>query len=99
MRNSAFSRHLPVLCLFSLILAGTACKPDTANTNSETNSNSSTVSNVNSTSNANSTASAAKTGDAIDVREPDSYKAKLTLKLESVGTQQTLSLPPVTADV
>jgi hypothetical protein len=98
MRNFAFCRHLPVLCLFSLVLAGAACRPDTENTNSITNSNYSTVSNVNSNSNANSTATTI-TGDAIDVREPDSYKAKLTLKLESVSTQQTLSLPPLTADV
>ena len=96
MRNFAFCRHLPVLCLFSLILAGAACRPDTANSNLGTNSNSSTISNINSNSNANSTAT---TSNAIDVHEPDSYKAKLTLKLESVGTQQAISLPPLTADV
>jgi hypothetical protein len=46
-----------------------------------------------------STTTTTTTGSAIDTREPASYKAKLTLKLESVGGQQTVSLPPLTADV
>jgi len=96
MRISAFFRHTPAFFLISIAIAGAACQPATSNTNTTTvNTNTTTVSNLNT----NSTVSTTTTGSAIDTREPTSYKAKLTLRLESVGGSQTVSLPPLTANV
>jgi hypothetical protein len=97
MRISAFIRHTPAFFLLSIVMAGTACQPAATNTNVTTvNTNTTTASNLNTNSTVSTTTT---TSSAIDTREPASYKAKLTLKLESVGGQQTVSLPPLTADV
>jgi hypothetical protein len=98
MRITAFTRHTPAFLLLSIAITGAACQPAATNTNTTTvNTNTTPVSNLNSNSTASTTTTT--TGSAIDTREPESYKAKLTLKLESVGGQQTVSLPPLTADV
>jgi hypothetical protein len=99
MRISAFNGRMPAVFVLSLALAGTACQTttttDTANINSNT-STTSTVSNFN--AGTSSTTTTTTTGDIIDTREPDRYRANLSLKFESVG-QQAMTLPPLTAEV
>src|SRR6266496_3239613 len=97
MRNIAASSYLPTLLLSALTLAGSSCVPADSNSNTSTNVNSTSSSGTN--SNSNSALSSNSSSEAIDVREPDAYKAKLSLSLESVGSQQTLSLPTVSAEV
>lgn len=98
MRISAFNGRMPALFFLSFALAGTACQTtttttDTANINSNT-STTSTVSNFNTATSSTPT----NTGDTIEAREPDRYRANLSLKFESVG-QQAMALPPLTAEV
>jgi hypothetical protein len=74
------------------VIAGAACQTAT-NTNTNTG-------NVNATPAANvNAASSTSSGPGIEAREPDKYQAKLTVKAQTTGTGQNLSIPALTADV
>jgi hypothetical protein len=98
MHISALSRPFsPALVLFSFALVGVGCQTTTTTTNTNTTT---TVVNTNSALsnlNANTSTSPSTTG-SIDTREPESYNARLTVKIESQGSQP-LTLPALTATV
>jgi len=83
---------------FSFLIFG--CGPQPSGTsvnlaNSGTNSNNS-FANIANTNSANSnTASSAVT----EVKEPDQYQATVTIKLETIGGQQNVAMPTLTANV
>ncbi|MBV9211176.1 MAG: hypothetical protein JOZ52_11130 [Acidobacteria bacterium] len=76
-----------------LALLGTACVQGT-NTNTGTN-----TANVNATPAASVGASPATTGTTIEAREPDKYQARLTLTLQTSGSNNNLSLPTFSSEV
>lgn len=75
-----------------------SCQPPVNNSNTvsvNSNTNSSMNSNVNSTMNsANSNAASA----SVDTKEPEQYQAKIALKFEATGNQQT-ALPTLSANI
>lgn len=83
-----------LICLVvtaALIVVGSACQPAT---NTNTNANMSV--NTNSTP-ANANLSAATRG--IATREPERYRATLTLSAETEGGQKTIGIPTLSAEV
>jgi hypothetical protein len=96
MRISAV--QIPALLLaLSILVAITACQQGPATNTNSINSNAAAtpVSNLNS----NTTSSSSPTSGSIDTTEPEAYTADLTLKVQSVGGQQNLTSPAITAKV
>ena len=77
----------------AVIVLFTACQPPAGNTNvASTNANiSNTLSN---STNTNSAASS-----TVDAKEPDQYQATVKLQLVAVGDTQTMTVPPIVANV
>src|SRR6188768_1069917 len=76
-------------------LIGCGAQPGVTNanlTNSNANRSNTMTSNA---MNSNSTMSSA----VVETKEPEQYQAKVTLKLEAIGAQQTTALPTLTATV
>jgi hypothetical protein len=81
--------------LLSLVLVGSACQQQPANTtNTGTNTNTTNINTAN-TSNANT--GTTSTGATIDTREPDQYSATITMKIEVTGNQN-ITTPPLSAN-
>ena len=91
-----FAGKLPISLLSSLLLAlsiaSGACQPATNTNTSKANVNGSPPANI------NATASPAP-GEAIEAREPDKYQARLSLTVQTTGSGNNISVPPLTADV
>jgi hypothetical protein len=90
MRITAFTGLTPA-CLLALALSGAGCQTttDTVNTNTTT---------TNTSINSNTSTTTTTSTDTIDVREPDTYTAKLTVKIEGTGGT-TIPIPPLQANV
>ncbi len=91
------------VCLsIGVLLAG--CQSQAVNTNVNlvnANANANVVnSNVNSSNmNANANMNTTTSSVAVEAKEPEQYQAKVTLKLETAGENQTTALPAITANV
>ncbi|HEY0004198.1 MAG TPA: hypothetical protein VGB17_05260 [Pyrinomonadaceae bacterium] len=85
-----------LLLLFALAFIAAACQPSATNTNTNTN-----TANVNASPAANTNASPATTdaGSAIDTREPDRYRATITLTAEMSGESGNKTVPTLSAEV
>lgn len=80
----------------------TGCQPQAVNTNvNSANANSNKVNSAVSNSNTNSSNVGNNTVSSVpvEVKEPEQYQAKVTLKIEAEGANQTTALPAVTANV
>jgi len=81
------------LCGSSLFLA--ACQPPAANSNvASINANSNSSNSLSNTATSNTMASA-----PVDAREPEQYQATVKLQLQAVGETQTMTVPPIVANV
>lgn len=92
-----------VFLFFVGLLFIVSCQPSVNNSNTVSVNSSSVNSNTNSlmNSNVNSTASSANSNTAsvsIETKEPDQYQAKIALKFEATGNQQT-TLPALSANI
>ncbi len=89
---------LPLAAIFSFLLLGCGPQPVTTNVNVITNSNLSNA-NANRSSanmaNANTAAASAVT----EAAEPTEYQATVTVRLETIGDQQKMTMPTLTANV
>ena len=54
---------------------------------------------VNTMVNVNANTNSAASSVAVETKEPEQYQAKVTLKLEALGAQQTTALPTLSASV
>ena len=92
-RSGLFS----LLLTFSVAVLAVACGAPTGNTNpTAVNSNASVA---NSLSNSNMNVSTTVTGNTVDAKEPDQYQADIKLSIQSMGPNQTASLPTLGATV
>jgi len=92
-RSGLFS----LLLTFSVAILAVACGAPTGNTNpTAVNSNASVA---NSLSNSNMNVSTTVTGNTVDAKEPDQYQADIKLSIQSMGSNQTASLPTLGATV
>jgi hypothetical protein len=82
--------------LLQLILVGSACQQQPANSNNAGMNTNATNTSAANTSNTN-TATTTQAGTSIDTREPDQYSATITMKVEVTGTQN-LATPPLSAN-
>lgn len=98
MQNLLYLR-LVLIFLFVLVLIFTvSCQQSVSNSNSvsvNSNSNSSMNSNVNTKANVSNSNTVST---SIETEEPENYQAKISLKLEAIGNQQT-AMPTVTANI
>ncbi|HTK37037.1 MAG TPA: hypothetical protein VL325_00970 [Pyrinomonadaceae bacterium] len=82
------------LCGGLLFLA--ACQPPAANSNvASINTNSNSSNSLSNSANSNTMASSAP----VDAREPEQYQATVKLQVEAVGNTQTVTVPPIVANV
>ena len=73
----------------------TACQPPAANSNvASINTNSNLSNSLSNSTNSNAMASA-----PVDAREPEQYQATVKLQLQAVGNTQTMTVPPIVANV
>ncbi|MFN2501016.1 MAG: hypothetical protein ABR530_03275 [Pyrinomonadaceae bacterium] len=98
MKSHMFRRFglIAAAALGSGLLLGCGVQPGTSNVNvatSNTNAANSLASNANA-ANSNSTGTS-----AVETREPEQYRAKVTIRVEAVGQQQAAALPTLTANV
>ena len=74
----------------------TACQPSAANSNiASVNTNSNSSNSFSNSTNSNSMASSGP----VDAREPEQYQATVKLQLQAVGATQTMTVPPIVANV
>jgi hypothetical protein len=95
MHTFVLRRNLFPLLLFIFSLAVSQACQTATNTNTTTTTN---TANTNSGANTNTTTTTTSTGAAPDTREPEKYRATISLKLEATGNQQTTSLPTLTSE-
>jgi hypothetical protein len=92
MRSSTFNLTMPsylIIALAALFLAAACGTP--ANTNTNTNSNTNATANINAApANANTTNESLA---VITAREPDKYRATLTLSAETENGEKTIGMP------
>jgi hypothetical protein len=82
--------------IVSLILVGSACQQQPANSNNTGANTNATNVNAANISNANTTTSTT-TGSTIETREPDQYSATVTVKAEVTG-DRSISIPALSAN-
>lgn len=76
-----------------LAIIGSACQQPATDANSNVAN-----SNITSISNVNTNTTPTPSGSTIQTSEPDNYSAKITLKLETIGSANKVATPPVTVD-
>jgi hypothetical protein len=83
-----------ILGLCSALFLFTACQPPAANSNiASINTNTNSSNSLSNSTNANFTSS------TVDAKEPDQYQATVKLQLVAVGDTQTMTVPPLAANV
>lgn len=98
MQISGFRRPLGLFLSLpvSFCLAGCGAQPGVTNVNLTNSGANTSNSNINS---APANSASGSTTTVIESREPGQYQAKVTLKLEAIGAQQSTTLPTLTATV
>lgn len=90
------SKAFIILGLCGCLLFLGACQPPAANSNiASTNINTNSSNSLTNSTNSNSTASSGP----VDAREPEQYQATVKLQLQAVGQTQTMTVPPLVANV
>ncbi|MEO7659736.1 MAG: hypothetical protein ABIV48_08990 [Pyrinomonadaceae bacterium] len=89
----------PTIFVISALLLGCGAQPGVTNVNiSNAGSNTAAISNS-ANANANVETSGSTSTVVVETKEPEQYEAKVTLKLETLGGQQNVALPTMTATV
>ena len=90
------SKAFIILGLCGGLFIFTACQPPAANSNiASVNTNSNSSNSFSNSTNSNSMASSGP----VDAREPEQYQATVKLQLQAVGATQTMTVPPLVANV
>ena len=90
------SKAFIILGLCGGLFIFTACQPPAANSNiASVNTNSNSSNSFSNSTNSNSMASSGP----VDAREPEQYQATVKLQLQAVGATQTMTVPPIVANV
>ncbi len=100
MRVTFFGKAVVLSGSVGFLLTG--CQPQAINTNVNlANANANVVNSSANSSNTNANANMNTTTSSVTVetKEPEKYQAKVTLKLEAAGENQTTALPTITANV
>lgn len=95
------TRNISLIILSAAAGLGLACQPESTNTDISSNkTNVNAVANINTNINTNvsNTNSSNESGVTIETKEPEQYRATVTLKLETSGNQ-ALTMPPLKAEV
>jgi len=93
--------YLTGACLSALILAAACNQAPTTTVTTNTTANTATANTANTNSGATNANSSTASTATIEAREPEQYQATVTLKLDTTGAQgqNTMNLPPLTAQV
>lgn len=101
MRDKLFAKTA-FFTILTATLALTGCQPPTANTANANSSNAggNTANSANTNSNsANANIGGPVSSVPVETKEPEQYQAKVTIKFEATGTNQTSQLPALSANV
>ena len=82
--------------LIGAVVIATGCGAPAANTSTNTANRNTNSTTANSNTNTNTSTS---TTTAVETSEPAQYEAKVTIKLEAIGSQQTVAMPTLGATV
>lgn len=93
--------YLTGACLSALVLAAGCNQAPTTTVTTNTTANTATANTANTNSGATNANSSTASTATIEAREPEQYQATVTLKLDTTGAQgqNTMTLPPLTAQV
>ena len=93
--------YLTGACLSALFLAVGCNQAPTTTVTTNTTANTATANSTNTNSGATNANSSTASTATIEAREPEQYQATVTLKLDTTGAegQNTMNLPPLTAQV
>jgi hypothetical protein len=93
--------YLTGTCLSALILAAACNQAPSTTVTTNTTANTATANTANANSGATNANSSTASTATIEAREPEQYQATVTLKLDTTGAQgqNTMNLPPLTAQV
>lgn len=100
MQKAFFGKMILLSVSSGIFLTGCGQPAGNMNSNSATMNANSANANANSANmNANANTNMTTSSATVEAREPETYRAKVSLKLEATGDSQNASLPGVTANV